>query len=91
METYNTKTHHSPQQYPQHKNPQYPPMYDLNIGGSLQPNIGRSSSQPPPMSSIHPFNFDDIPMYEPQFASSIPKTVDNEEEVEEVTAPKKKP
>ena len=43
------------------------------------------------MYPIHLFNFDDIPMYSPQFESSMPNTIDDEEEVEEVTTPKKKP
>ena len=43
------------------------------------------------MSPIHPFNVDDIPMYSPQFESSMPNIVDDGEEVEEVKAPKKKP
>ncbi|GJX55921.1 hypothetical protein Tco_0285818 [Tanacetum coccineum] len=71
----------------------YPPQ---NIGdssqqdmcGSSQQNIGGSSSPHPPMSPIHPFNVNDLPMYEPQFSLSNP--VDEVSPVEEIPPQRKK-
>ncbi|GJY86023.1 putative reverse transcriptase domain-containing protein [Tanacetum coccineum] len=59
-----------------------------DICGSSQQNIGGSSSPHPPMSLIHPFNVDDLPMYEPQFSLSNP--VDEVSPVEEIPPQRKK-
>ncbi|GJZ76540.1 hypothetical protein Tco_0641212 [Tanacetum coccineum] len=60
-------------------------MFDpLNIGGSSQPNIGGSSSLPPPMYPIHSFNVNDLPMYEPRFSLSMYDIVGEDSFVEDV-------
>ena len=60
-------------------------MYDP----SSQQNIGGSSSPRPTIYPIHPFSFDDLPMYEPQISPSMFNPVD-ESPIEEVLPRKKK-
>ncbi|GJX30801.1 hypothetical protein Tco_0240656 [Tanacetum coccineum] len=67
-------------------------MYDpSNIGGFSQQNIGDSLSLPTLMSLIHPLSVDDLPMYKPQFSSSMSHIVGEDSPVEEVPTLKKKP
>ncbi|GKB49765.1 hypothetical protein Tco_0900518 [Tanacetum coccineum] len=69
-------------------------MYQPNTYNPYNPsNIDGSSSQQNtnlPMSLIHPFSVDDLPMYEHQFTESMPNTVRENSPVEKVLAKKKK-